>query len=198
MAWSMSNASSPRTSPMMMRSGRIRRQLISSCRWRIAPWPSTFGGRVSRRTMFSCASCNSAASSIVITRSFCGMYCERMFRNVVLPAPVPPEIRMLIRARTAGRQHFHHLRRDALQLHQLVGGQRPRFRNGGWTCDGPSSASGGMIALTREPSGRRASTIGEDSSTRRPTRDTMRSMICSRWRSSRNDASPAAGGRLSQ
>ena len=43
--------------------------------------------------------------------------------------------------------------------------------------DGPSSASGGMIALIREPSGRRASTIGDDSSTRRPTRDTIRSMI---------------------
>ena len=45
------------------------------------------------------------------------------------------------------------------------------------------------MAFTREPSGRRASTIGEDSSTLRPTRDTMRSMICSRWRSSRNDVS---------
>ncbi len=45
---------------------------------------------------------------------------------------------------------------------------------------GPSSASGGMIALTREPSGKRASTIGDDSSTRRPTRLTMRSMIASR------------------
>ena len=54
---------------------------------------------------------------------------------------------------------------------------------------GPSSASGGMMALTREPSGRRASTIGEDSSTLRPTRDTMRSMICSRWRSSRKAVS---------
>ena len=32
MACSMSKASSPRTSPMMMRSGRIRRQLMSS--WR--------------------------------------------------------------------------------------------------------------------------------------------------------------------
>src|SRR5205085_1117647 len=31
----------------------------------------------------------------------------------------------------------------------------------------PWMASGGMIALTREPSGRRASTIGDDSSTRR-------------------------------
>ena len=45
---------------------------------------------------------------------------------------------------------------------------------------GPSSASGGMIALTREPSGKRASTIGDDSSTRRPTRLTMRSMIARR------------------
>ena len=34
---------------------------------------------------------------------------------------------------------------------------------------GPSSASGGMMALTREPSASRASTIGLDSSMRRPT-----------------------------
>ncbi len=52
--------------------------------------------------------------------------------------------------------------------------------------DGPSRASGGMMALTREPSGRRASTMGEVSSTRRPTLDTMRSMICIRWSLSRN------------
>ena len=52
---------------------------------------------------------------------------------------------------------------------------------------GPSSASGGMIALTREPSGSRASTIGLDSSMRRPTELTMRSMICIRCRSSLKD-----------
>ena len=52
---------------------------------------------------------------------------------------------------------------------------------------GPSSASGGMMALTREPSARRASTIGLDSSMRRPTMLTMRSMICRRCRSSLND-----------
>ena len=34
---------------------------------------------------------------------------------------------------------------------------------------GPSIASGGMTAFTREPSGRRASTIGDDSSMRRPS-----------------------------
>ena len=43
-----------------------------------------------------------------------------------------------------------------------------------------------MIALKREPSGRRASTIGQTSSTRRPTLETIRSMICSRWALSRN------------
>ena len=46
--------------------------------------------------------------------------------------------------------------------------------------DGPSTARGGITALTREPSGSRASTIGDDSSTRRPTRQTIRSMT---WRS---------------
>ena len=42
---------------------------------------------------------------------------------------------------------------------------------------GPISDSGGMMALTREPSGRRASTIGEDSSMRRPSGATMRLMM---------------------
>ena len=49
---------------------------------------------------------------------------------------------------------------------------------------GPSSATGGITALTREPSGRRASTIGLDSSMRRPTSDTILSMIRSRCFSS--------------
>ena len=41
---------------------------------------------------------------------------------------------------------------------------------------GPRSARGGMMALTREPSLRRASTSGDDSSMRRPSGVTMRSM----------------------
>ena len=50
---------------------------------------------------------------------------------------------------------------------------------------GPLSASGGRTTLTRAPrgsresGGRRASTMGLDSSTRRLTVDTMRSMVCS-------------------
>ena len=40
-------------------------------------------------------------------------------------------------------------------------------------------ASGEMMAFTRDPSVRRASTMGHTSSTRRPTFETIRSMICS-------------------
>ena len=45
---------------------------------------------------------------------------------------------------------------------------------------GPSNASGGIMAFTREPSAKRASTIGLDSSMRRPTLETMRSIIFNR------------------
>ena len=48
----------------------------------------------------------------------------------------------------------------------------------------PSMASGGTTALTRLPSARRASTIGEDSSTRRPTAETIFWMMRSRCFSS--------------
>ena len=57
---------------------------------------------------------------------------------------------------------------------------------------GPRSESGGMIALTRLPSGRRASTIGEASSTRRPTCETILSMIRSRCALSTKAASAAS------
>ena len=48
------------------------------------------------------------------------------------------------------------------------------FRNLRIVSAGPSMASGGAITLTRDPSARRASQIGEDSSTRRPIWLTMR------------------------
>ena len=56
----------------------------------------------------------------------------------------------------------------------IVYGSRENFRI---VSVGPFRASGGMIALTRLPSGRRASTIGEASSTRRPICETILSMI---------------------
>ena len=48
---------------------------------------------------------------------------------------------------------------------------------------GPTSESGGMMAFTRDPSVRRASTIGLDSSTRRPMGAMMRSMMRMTWSS---------------
>ena len=45
-----------------------------------------------------------------------------------------------------------------------------------------------MMAFTREPSGRRASTIGEDSSTRRPTAATIFSITARYWASSVKEA----------
>ena len=101
MACSMSSASSPRTSPTTMRSGRIRRLLTSSSRWRTAPLPSRLAGRVSRRTTCGCFSCSSAASSMVTMRSLALMNAESAFSSVVLPAPVPPAMMMFSLALTA-------------------------------------------------------------------------------------------------
>ena len=99
-AWSMSSVSEPRHSPMMIRSGRIRRALRTRSRVVTSPVPSMLAGRVSIRTTCGCWSRSSAASSIVATRSSSGMKAERAFSSVVLPLPVPPEMTMLIRALT--------------------------------------------------------------------------------------------------
>ena len=73
MACNISNASSPRTSPTTIRSGRIRRLLITSCRCLIAPVPSTFAGRHSSRTTCRCFMISSAESSMVTIRSLSEM-----------------------------------------------------------------------------------------------------------------------------
>ena len=100
-ACSMSNASPPRTSPMMMRSGRIRSALRTRSRWVISPLPSRLVGRVSRRTTCGCCNCSSAASSTVTTRSPGSISRDMAFIIVVLPEPVPPEMMMFSRARAA-------------------------------------------------------------------------------------------------
>ena len=68
-ACSMSMASSPRISPRMIRSGRMRSAFLTRWRMVISPSPSMLAGRVSRRTTCGCCSCSSAASSIVTVRS---------------------------------------------------------------------------------------------------------------------------------
>ena len=90
------------------------------------------------------------------------------------------ERRGLAGARTAGDEDVELAPHAGLEEQGEVHGQRPEVDEVGRRCRGPrrtsgSSASaplsdsGGMMALTREPSGRRASTMGLDSSTRRPT-----------------------------
>ena len=143
-----------------------------------SPVPSALSVRVSRRITCGCWSCSSAASSMVTSRSPAGISRDRAFMNVVLPAPVPPLTRMLSRA-------FTPIRRAA-----AIAGERtwrsaiasrlvPRMMKRRIEIAAPSRARGGMMTLTREPSGRRASTMGLDSSTRRPTPPAIR---CAMWR----------------
>ena len=135
-----------------------------------------FGGRDSSRSTCGCLSCSSAASSIVTMRSSSGMKPERTFRVVVLPLPVPPLIRMFIRPRT---QASSRSRTDWVSVPKptrssAVYGSAANLRI---VSMAPSSAIGAMTAFTRDPSCSLASTIGLASSTRRPTRPTILSMV---------------------
>ena len=109
---------------------------------------------------------------------------DSAFSIVVLPVPVPPLIRQFSFAFTQAARNAS-ISGVALLMatRSLIrSGEPPKRRI---ESTGPSMASGGMMAFTREPSGRRASTIGDDSSMRRPTRETMRLMICCRCALSR-------------
>ncbi|MNM80134.1 hypothetical protein D3C81_920850 [compost metagenome] len=174
-ACSMSSASPPRHSPTTMRSGRMRRAFFTRSRMVIWPLPSMFGGRASSATRLGWTRRNSAASSMVTTRSLSGMKLDRMLSSVVLPEPVPPLTTMFRRSLTA-----------MIRNSSIGGFSEPnvsrsspcslRLENLRMLMLGPRNATGGMIALTREPSFKRASTIGELSSMRRPSGVTMRSM----------------------
>ena len=183
MACSMSNASSPRHSPRMTRSGRMRSAFLTRSRCFSSPWPSMLAGRVSIRATCGCCSCSSAASSMVISRSSSGMKAESALSMVVLPVPVPPEMIVVLRACTAAARtsamfwviapNSTSLCRPSLFLENL------RIET-----SGPSTPTGLIAALKREPSSMRASTIGCYSSTRRPTAATILLMIRSRCASS--------------
>ena len=182
-ACNISMHSSPRTSPSTIRSGRIRSALMTNSLCRTAPLPSTFGGRHSSRTTCECFICNSAESSMVTIRSRSSIKPDITFSKVVLPAPVPPETMMFSRActapfRTSSIGSVSALLRSRSSANS---GFEPNLRIERM---GPSTASGGIMTLTREPSFKRASTIGEDSSTRLPTADTILSITCIRCRSS--------------
>ena len=150
----------------------------------ISPSPSMLGGRDSSRTTWGWRSCSSAASSIVTIRSSSGMNPDSTFSAVVLPEPVPPDTNTLSRARTQA------LRKSNISavavpnpiMSSTVIGRAGNFRT---VITGPTSDSGSMTALTRDPSGRRASTRGLEASMRRPRGVMIRSMIrrtCSSFR----------------
>ncbi len=89
-----------------------------------------------------------------------------VFSKVVLPEPVPPLISTLhreapITPRTRAPSGLMEPYSTRLRMVSLS------LRNFRMVRVGPSSARGEEMTLTREPSGRRASQMGEDSSTRR-------------------------------
>ena len=109
---------------------------------------------------------------------------ESTFRKVVLPEPVPPETKTLSRASMHARRNSNISGVDVPKPIRFwtVYGVCENLRT---VMTGPISDSGAMIALTREPSGRRASTRGLVSSMRRPSGVMIRSMMrrtCSSFR----------------
>ncbi len=120
---------------------------------------------------------------MVTMRSSPGTKAERALSVVVLPVPVPPEMRTFSLPWTQAARKCAALADTDPKLirSSIVYGSRENFR---MVSTGPRSESGGMMAFTRLPSGRRASTIGDDSSTRRPTWETILSMMRSRCASS--------------
>ena len=184
-AWSMSSASPERHSPTMIRSGRMCIALRSRLRIVISPSPSRLGGRDSSVITCSWRSWSSAASSIVTMRSSLGMKPDSTLSVVVLPEPVPPETNRFSRASMHARRNSN-ISGVAVPNRMRSSTVYGRVENFRTVMTGPISESGSMIALTREPSGRRASTRGLDSSMRRPIGVMIRSMTRSTCSSLRN------------
>ena len=122
---------------------------------------------------------------MVMMRSSPGMLADMTFSSVVLPLPVPPETITFRRARTTPliNSAMPEVSVPMLMRSCTLKGTTAKRR---MDSRGPSMARGAMTAFTREPSGSRASTMGLISSTRRPMRETMRSMTRSKWASLSN------------
>ena len=116
------------------------------------------------------------------------MCCDTAFSNVVLPEPVPPEIRMLSRERAA-ISSSRAISGDRFCCRTIVSSVRLCLGNLRIEIVPPFSTSGGKTILTRLPSASRASTIGLASSMRRPIAVAMRCATLTRCCASRNRAS---------
>ena len=161
----ISIASPPLTSPTTMRSGLILRLVLIKSLIPIGLQPSTLAFLVSIRTKLGIFwICSSALSSIVIILSSLGIKAESAFRNVVLPEPVPPLIKILYfaltsldRNETASSVILPHSISSLIPIG--LSGKRRMVKAG------PFSATGLSTTLTRAPFSSRASTIGEASFT---------------------------------
>ena len=109
----------------------------------------------------------------------------RQLSSVVLPVPVPPEMRMFRRPSTAARRNSAAVRVIAPLA---IRSSTSSLRSGNLriVSVGPLTASGAITALTRLPSESRASTSGCERSMRRPTLATIRWMIDSMTASEMN------------
>src|SRR5215204_4041266 len=134
------------------------------------------GGRVSMRPTCGCCSCSSAASSMVTRRSLSEMKADNALSIVVLPEPVPPEMIVVTRARTAAARTSAIGGRSAPMSTSFcrLNGFLENLRI---ETSGPSTPIGRTAMLMREPSSRRASHKGCVSSTRRPTAETILLMM---------------------
>ena len=167
-ACSMSRLSPPRTSPTTMRSGRMRSELRTRSRMVISPLPSMFGGRALEpdhvlllELQLDRVLDGDDALSLGDER---GQHVEQR-RLAGAGAAGDDDVQPRL---DAGLEQLGHLGDQGAEADQVVDlervlGELPDGQRG------PLKASGGMIALTREPSASRASTSGDDSSMRRPT-----------------------------
>src|SRR5256714_2977935 len=100
-------------------------------------------------------------------RSSPGMNADIAFSVVVLPVPVPPEMRMFSFPFTQEARNcaaFGEIDPNEIRSF-MVYGSRENFLI---VSVGPLRASGGVMAVTRGPAGRRAASIRDASATRRP------------------------------
>ena len=182
MACSRSKASGPRTSPTMMRSGRMRRQL----RDEVAHRDLALAFEVRRPGL---EPHHMRLLELQLGRVLAGD--DALVELDVARQAV--QQRRLAGAGAAGDHDVAAHLADDLEERRAPPARSRRtctswsrvslsFLNLRIVSAGPSIASGGAMTLTREPSGRRASQIGDDSSTRRPTWLTIRwQMFISCW-----------------
>ncbi len=181
-ACSRSNASPPRTSPTMMRSGRCRRVARSNSRMVTAGRPAC-SRRASNRTRFGLSICSSAVSSMRTMRSFAGRNAASAFRSVVLPVLVPPLIRMFSLLSIAARMVVS-TPGVIVPIRTSSSAVKNRVWNLRMVSVVPPRLHGGKTAATREPSGRRESRIGFSSETSSPSARAMFLTATLRLRSS--------------